>query len=170
MKRTGRDWVEWCALLDKKGAKNLSHREIARLIHEKYHGGDWWSQMITVGYERLRGRREVNQRTSGFAVSASKTIAVPAAAAFAAWADARRRAHWLAGVKLIIRTATAPRSVRLTCDDGTSIEVVITARGRGRCLVAVDHTRLADAQQVAERRHCWKEMLAALKHYLERPA
>jgi len=122
MKRTGRDWVEWCALLDKKGAKNLSHREIARLIHEKYHGGDWWSQMITVGYERLRGRREVNQRTSGFAVSASKTIAVPAAAAFAAWADARRRAHWLAGVKLIIRTATAPRSVRLTCDDGTNIE------------------------------------------------
>ncbi len=169
-KRTGRDWAEWCTLLDKEGAEKLSHREIARLIHEKYHGGDWWSQMITVGYERLRGRREVNQRIGGFAVCASKTIAAPAAAAFAAWTDARRRARWLAGVKLIIRKATAPKAVQLTCDDGTSIEVVITARGRGRCVVAVDHTRLADAQQVAERRHCWKEMLAALKHYLERPA
>ena len=114
--------------------------------------------------------RAVKPRAGGFAISASKTITAPAAAAFAAWTDARRRAHWLAGVKLIIRQATASKSVRLTCDDGTNIEVVITARGRGRCIVAVDHTRLADAKMVAERRHCWKEMLAALKHYLERPA
>jgi uncharacterized protein YndB with AHSA1/START domain len=117
------------------------------------------------------GRRELNQRAGGFAVSASKTIAAPAAAAFAAWTDARRRARWLSGVKLTIRQAAAPKSVRLTChDDGSDIEVVITTRGRGRCAVAVDHTRLADAKMVAERRHCWKEMLAALKHYLERPA
>lgn len=117
------------------------------------------------------GRRAVNQRAGGFAVSASKTIAVSAAAAFAAWTVARRRAHWLSGVKLTIRHAAAPKSVRLTChDDGSDIEVVITAKGRGRCAVAVDHTRLADAKMVTERRHCWKEMLAALKHYLERPA
>jgi uncharacterized protein YndB with AHSA1/START domain len=117
------------------------------------------------------GRRAVNQRAGGFAVSASKTIAASAAAAFAAWTDARRRAHWLSGVKLTIRHAAAPKCVRLTChDDGSDIEVVITARGRGRCAVAVDHTKLANAQLVVERRHCWKEMLAALKHYLERPA
>jgi uncharacterized protein YndB with AHSA1/START domain len=170
MKRTGRDWADWCRLLDREGAQKLTHREMVRIIRDKYHGGDWWSQMITVGYERLRGRRAVNQRAGGFAVSASKTIAASAAAAFAAWTDARRRAHWLSGVKLLIRQTTAPKSVRLTCDDGTSIEVVITARGRGRCVVAVDHTRLADAKQVAERRHCWKEMLAGLKHYLEPPA
>ena len=167
-KRTGRDWAEWCALLDKEGAEKLSHREIARLIHEKYHGGDWWSQMITVGYERLRGRREVNQRTGGFAVSASKTIAATAADAFAAWTNARRRARWLAGVKLTVRTTTAPTSIHLACDEGSAIEVRIKAKGRARCLVAVDHTGLADARQVAERRTCWTEMLAGLKQYLER--
>jgi uncharacterized protein YndB with AHSA1/START domain len=170
-KRTGRDWAEWCALLDKEGAEKLSHREIVRLIHEKYHGGDWWSQMITVGYERLRGRREVNQRIGGFAVSASKTIAAAAADAFAAWTDARRRARWLSGVKITVRTATAPKSIRLICDDdGTEIEVRIAAKGRARCAIAVDHTKLANAQMVAERRHCWKEMLGALKHYLESAA
>ena len=116
------------------------------------------------------GRHAVNQRAGGFAVSASKTIAASAAATFAAWTDARRRARWLSGVKLTIRHAAAPKSVRLACDDGSNIEVVITAKGRGRCVVAVDHTKLADAKQVAERRHCWKEMLAGLKHYLERPA
>lgn len=167
-KRTGRDWAEWCAVLDKEGAEKLSHREIAQLIHEKYHGGDWWSQMITVGYERLRGRREVNQRFGGFAVSASKTIAAAAADAFAAWTDARRRARWLSGVKLTVRKTTAPTSIHLACEEGSAIEVRITAKGRARCIVAVDHTGLADARQVAERRTCWTEMLAGLKQYLER--
>jgi len=115
-----------------------------------------------------RGRRPVNQPAGGFAVSANKTIAAAAPGVFRAWTDARRRAHWLAGVKLTVREAVAPKSVRLTCnDDGSAIEVQITARGRSRCAVTVDHTRLASAQLVAERRHCWKEMLAALKHYLE---
>jgi uncharacterized protein YndB with AHSA1/START domain len=106
--------------------------------------------------------------SGGLAVRAHKTIAAPAAAAFAAWTDSRRRAHWLAGVTLTIRKATAPDSIRLTCeDDATEIEVRIAAKGRTHCAVAVHHTQLANAQMVAERRHCWKEMLGALKHYLE---
>lgn len=112
----------------------------------------------------------VRQSADGFAVSASKTVAAPAAEVFAAWTDARRRARWMVGVKLIVRKVTAPKMVRLTCEDGSNIEVRITAKGRSRCAVAVDHTKLADAQQVAERRHCWREMLGALKHYLERRA
>jgi uncharacterized protein YndB with AHSA1/START domain len=124
--------------------------------------------MVTVGYERLRGLREVNQRAGGFAVSASKTINAPATKAFAAWTDSRRRARWLVGVELTIRQAAAPKFVRLTCeDDGTDISVTITPKVRSQCVVAVDHTRLASAQLVAERRHCWKEMLRNLTHHLE---
>ena len=38
-------------------AAKLEHGAIARLVSE--HGaGDWWSQMVTVGYERIRGLRE----------------------------------------------------------------------------------------------------------------
>ncbi|MDD2763021.1 MAG: hypothetical protein PHE83_03480 [Opitutaceae bacterium] len=117
------------------------------------------------------GRRAGPQHAGGFAVSASKTIAAAADSVFLAWTDARRRARWLAGVKLTLCQAVAPKSVRLTCDDdGSDIEVRITAKGRARCAVVVDHTKLASAQLVAERRHCWKEMLAALQHLLERPA
>ncbi len=111
------------------------------------------------------------QRNGRFAVSAGKTIAASAPDIFAAWSSPRRRACWLAGVKLLLRAAVAPKSLHLTCtDDDSDIEVRITPKGRNKCAVAVDHTRLADAKQVAERRHCWKEMLAVLKHYLERPA
>lgn len=106
--------------------------------------------------------------TADFSVRARKTIAATAAATFRAWTDARRRARWLAGVQLTLRQAEAPKAVRLTCDeDRSDIAVRITARGRAQCAVVVDHTKLASAQLVAERRHCWKEMLAALKHYLE---
>jgi uncharacterized protein YndB with AHSA1/START domain len=106
--------------------------------------------------------------TTGFAVRARKTIAASPASTFAAWTDSRRRACWLVGVKLTIRARTAPEFVRLTCnDDDTDIAVTIAAKGRVKSAVVVDHTRLASAQTVAERRHCWKEMLRNLKRYLE---
>ncbi len=166
-KRTGRDWAGWCKLLNRAGASALSHREIVKIVRGKHRGGDWWSQMVTVGYERLRGLWEVNQRAGGFAVSTSKTISATAAKTFAAWTDSRRRARWLVGVKLTIRQVAAPKFVRLTCeDDATDISVTITAKGPSQCVVAVDHTRLANAQLVAERRHCWKEMLRHLTHHL----
>jgi uncharacterized protein YndB with AHSA1/START domain len=120
---------------------------------------------------RRKARPAANQPRGGFAVSAGKTIAAAAPAVFAAWTDSRRRARWLAGVNLTVRKTTAPRAIRFTCDDDDSeIEVRITAKGQAKCAVTVDHTKLASAQLVAERRHCWKEMLRGLQQYLERPA
>jgi uncharacterized protein YndB with AHSA1/START domain len=105
---------------------------------------------------------------TGFSVSARKTIAAPATAVYGAWIDARKRAHWLKGVELKVRQANAPELLRLTCsDDESDIAVTITAGAKSQCKVRVDHTNLASAQMVAERRHCWKEMLRALKHDVE---
>jgi len=112
-----------------------------------------------------------SSRTSGLSVRANKVIAAPAAAVFAAWTEPRRRSRWLAGVQITIRAARAPGAIQLTCDDdNTDIEVRLAPRGRNQCAVTVHHTRLASAQMVAERRHCWKEMLRGLQQYLERPA
>ncbi len=103
-----------------------------------------------------------------FAVSAHKTIAAAAADVLAAWTNPRRRSHWLAGVKISVRRGATLQRIRLTCeDDESDIEVRITPLGSRRSAVAVNHTRLADLQVAAERRHCWKEMLAGLQHYLE---
>ena len=106
-----------------------------------------------------------------FSVRARKTIAASAAEVFSAWADSRRREHWLIGVTLSIRESRAPAFVRLICeDDNSDIAVSITSRGAAVSALVVDHTHLADAEIAAERRHCWKEMLQQLKGYLERPA
>jgi hypothetical protein len=112
-----------------------------------------------------------NPRVGGYAVSSAKLLAAPARAVFAAWTDARRRARWLAGVKITVRKAVAPGSIHLICDDdGSEIEVRITGKGRTKSAVTVAHTKLASAQLVVERRHCWKEMLRGLQQYLARPA
>ena len=59
------------------GRGQAPHREIARWVAEQ-HGIDGWSaQSVTVSYERARGLRAVGEHADGFAITASKTVAVP---------------------------------------------------------------------------------------------
>ena len=63
--KTGCTWDRWVEALDSHGAAEMPHREIADLVHKKYKVGDWWSQMVTVGYERIKGLRARGQRRDG---------------------------------------------------------------------------------------------------------
>ena len=57
-KATGCGWDKWIKALDHEGCASMSHTEIAALVHAKWPKvGDWWSQMVTVGYEQARGLR-----------------------------------------------------------------------------------------------------------------
>src|SRR5262245_40836253 len=78
-KATGCGWDRWLATLDGAGCAKLSHKEIAKRIHERWPKvGGWWSQMVTVGYEQARGLRKANQNCDGdWQVSSSKTVGVP---------------------------------------------------------------------------------------------
>ena len=73
--RTGRTWAEWIVALDGAGARDLSHTAIAELVHGRFGVGDWWAQSVTVGYERLTGKRANLQKADGFAASGSLTVA-----------------------------------------------------------------------------------------------
>lgn len=63
-KATGRDWSEWVTTLDAARANEQGHREIAEYV-SSLGTPDWWSQMVTVGYERVRGLRDKRQRRGG---------------------------------------------------------------------------------------------------------
>src|ERR1700753_3294759 len=76
--RTGKDWGEWFAALDKAGAAGLDHKGIAKLAREDMGAGDWYGQMISVSYERVRGIRAMNQKCDGeFSVSVTRVMAAP---------------------------------------------------------------------------------------------
>ena len=80
--RTGRGWEEWFDLLDESGAADKSHREIAKWLAAQLEIEPlgWNAQAVTLGYERARRGRQVGEREDGFAISASKTVAVDRAA------------------------------------------------------------------------------------------
>jgi hypothetical protein len=66
LKGTGRSWDEWFRILDAWDASTHNHTEIARYVNAELGVDGWWSQSVTVGYERARGMRAPNQRPEGF--------------------------------------------------------------------------------------------------------
>ncbi|HET9251984.1 MAG TPA: hypothetical protein VFP58_07705 [Candidatus Eisenbacteria bacterium] len=165
--KTGRTWALWVAALDRAGAEEWPHRKIAKHLYEDLGVPGWWSQMVAVGYERIKGRREIGQRHDGaFEASKSKTFAVPVARLYRAWKDSRTRTKWLPGAKLTIRAATTDRSMRITWDDGTSVDAWFVSKGPSKSQVAVAHAKLTSKADVAARKAYWDERLRALEQIL----
>ncbi|MGE0480733.1 MAG: hypothetical protein AB7Q17_09700 [Phycisphaerae bacterium] len=169
-KATGKGWDDWLKVLDRAGGAKMEHPAIARLLHEKHGVGDWWSQMVTVGYEQARGRRQKHEKPDGFSVSASKTIGAPLPTLYRAWEDLQTRGRWLADPAFTVRTATTNKSMRITWVDGrTSVDVNLYAKGPDRGQVTVQHERLPDAAAGERMKAYWVEQLAALQALLESP-
>lgn len=168
-RRTGRGWEEWFDLLDEWGAAERPHREIARWVAEEHGIDGWGAQAVTVTYERARGLRAVGERPDGFAISASKTVAVPVDRLFEAFVDESLRERWLPGGGLRERTASKPTSARFDWGDGeTRVNVGFTAKGEAKSTAALQHERLADAEEAERMKAFWRERVAALKEALER--
>ena len=71
----------------------------------------WWAQMVTVGYERIRGLREIGQRRGGaFEANKSKTFPVPVDRLYRAFAQKRTRRRWLPD-DVTIRTSKREKSI-----------------------------------------------------------
>ena len=167
-KNTGRSWTEWVDVLDAWGAKEKPHRDIAAHVYSLGVPG-WWSQSVTVGYERIRGLRERGQRRSGaFEANKSKTVNIPVDVLFDAWNEPRKRKRWLGDVKLKVRTATKPKSMRITWEDDTSVVVGFMAKGASKSAVAVQHEKLASKGEVERWKRFWTERLEALNKQLSK--
>ena len=162
-KATGCTWERWVKALDRDQAFQMSHREIAAHIHQKYKTPSWWTQMVTVGYERIRGLRELGQKRSGdYEINKSKTVAVPLGKLYAAFSSSRARARWLAGVKLTVRGATPQKRMRLRWGDDTPVEISFAPRGKAKSQVAVQHGKLPTKSEAERMKAFWAERLEAL--------
>lgn len=167
--KTGKSWDQWFSVLDRAGAKRWPHKDIAAHLHDKCGCPNWWSQMVTVGYEQERGLREKNQLCNGeFSTSASKTIAVPIGELYKNWNDAKLRAKWLSdSAKITIRKANLNKSMRITWHDGTSVEVNFWDKGPGKSQAAVQHKKLEGPKDVARLKSYWTRNLSKLQQLLE---
>jgi hypothetical protein len=165
--KTGRAWKDWVQLLDRAGAEKLPHRDIAAIVNEKYEIDGWWSQCVTVGYERIKGLRTRGQRRDGtYEASKSRTFNVPVSTLYDAWANPKIRKRWLSDKGITVRTATAPKSMRLGWSDGSIIAVGFYAKGTSKSSVALAHTKLRDRESVERLKQYWSERLDALGEIL----
>jgi hypothetical protein len=166
--KTGCTWERWVYALDRLGADKLSHREIAALVHDTYKVGPWWTQTVAVGYERIKGLRARGQQRDGsYEASKSRTFNVPVTTLFEAWKDGRTRKRWMDGTKTKVRSATAPKSMRLDWGDGGSIVVVgFISKGPAKSSVAIEHARLPDKETADRIKEYWSERFDALAEVL----
>ena len=165
--KTGCTWEKWVKSLDYHGAERMSHRDIAKLVSEKYKVPSWWTQTVAVGYERIKGLRARGQRRDGtFEASKSRTFNVPVQTLYDAWADARTRKRWLDGAEIKIRTATSPKSMRITWSDGNIIAVGFYPKGPDKSSVAVQHPKLPDGATADSLKKYWSERLDDLGRVL----
>ena len=166
--KTGKTWAEWFALLDRAGARQMTHQQIVACLVDRHGVGPWWQQMIAVTYEQQRGLRRLHQRPEGYQVSASRTIAAPAARLYRAWTEARTRRRWLPGARLKITTAKPNRTLRIRwgADEGR-LDVELRPKGAAKTQITVQHGYLPNATAADRMKKYWKERLVELAALLE---
>jgi uncharacterized protein YndB with AHSA1/START domain len=169
--KTGRTWKQWVRVLDAIDAGKMTHRAIALHLKEAHGLPPWWSQTVTVGYERIRGLRDVGQRRGGaYEVNKSRTFTAPVSTLYCAFSSARIRTRWLSGVELTVRKSAPDRSLRITWPDGTRVEVNFTAKGEAKSQAAIEHKMLASKADAEKMKGFWSERLDALSAWLARDA
>lgn len=168
---TKRSWSDWVAFFDAKGAREMTHAEIAKLALPEMPADlpneGWWAQGTAIAYEQHVGLRVPGQSSAGtFRVGASRTVDLDRDAAIEAWANAHgARAEHLGHAAGEPRTSrTEKRSFwRFGLDGAGKVEVAATpARAAGRATVTVGHEGLADGDRLEEWRAHWKSLLAEL--------
>jgi hypothetical protein len=170
IRRTGRGHAEWFALLDEWGGTSHTHTEIARWLSSEHGVPGWWTQSITVSYERARGMRARHEMADGYSVSATRSVAALPEHALAAFADATSREAWLPAAPLTPRPTRAARTARFDWQDPPSrVVVTATPRDGGKTAVTVTHEQIKDAGDAAGLKASWRAWLDDLKVFLERP-
>lgn len=181
---TGAGWADWFARLDASGAPKAGHKASAAWLAAEHEVSGWWSQMITVQYERERGLRAVGETTRGFSVSVQRSVAAEAAAV---WDSLTAPSGLVAlvgavdppalvvgavvattdGARYEVRTVRAPDRLRLRCErpdhpGATVVEVSIAARAARGATVRIMHDKLPDAAAREAMRAHWRAALKRL--------
>lgn len=151
VKRTGKGWTHWFSVLDRWRAFEKGHTTIAKHLREKHGVSGWWSQEITVTYERERGMRKQYQRAEGhYEISVSRVVRTTRPIALRAIADLKSR------------RGLFPREA-----GRATVEIEVTPKARGKAIVRVTHSRLASLRDAEALKRRWSRALDTLRTYLE---
>lgn len=160
---TGRGWNEWCDTIEAAHPDDVDHATVAAWVHDQVDDiTHWWAQGVTVGWERITGRRLPYQQGDGlFAASKFRTIAVDADELRAILLDDEDRADLLGGLDTERRSRPTSKGIRIGMPEGVA-ELTLEVKAYGRTRVAVQHAQLPSHLDVPGWRAWWTEWLDAL--------
>ncbi|HET9417373.1 MAG TPA: hypothetical protein VFP30_07515 [Candidatus Limnocylindria bacterium] len=165
---TGHGWEHWLTVLDRWGARERTHGEIATYLSSELGVPGWWTQAVTNGYERTRGMRRKHQQADGYTIYASKTVGVAVGALFDAFVDESMRRQWLTDGSMTLRTSVANKTARFDWGDGaTRVLVTFDAKAPAKSSAHVSHERLPDETVAEVAKAQWKKRVTGLKAFLE---
>lgn len=160
---TGRGWDEWCDLIEADPVAADGHAAVARYLAAEHGLDGWWSQAVTIGWERITGRRVPGQQTDGtFAANKSRTMDGDADALRAMLVDDEARGDLFPGEATELRSKPATKVLRVAMTDGAAL-FTVEAKDGDRMRVAIQHTGLAslDARDAwADYWTAWLDTLA----------
>lgn len=157
--RTGRGWDQWRALIDAWPGHGDGHTAVARWLEQEHGIDGWWAQQVTVGWERITGRRLPNQLADGtFTASRSATRSLDADALRARLLDDLERAALFPGLVAELRSRPTSKNVRLGLPEGVA-EVSLVTKPDGRVTVTVQHQKLPSPEAVSRWKAFWGDWL-----------
>ena len=162
IEHTGKSWNQWCDLIDTWPEAADGHAAVAARVLEEFDVTGWWSQGITVGWERITGRRLVNQMSDGtFTAAVSRTITIDGAELRAMLYDDADRCDLLGGLASEMRSRRGVKVLRIKLDVGT-VGISIDEKPDGRVTVGVSHEKLSEPADIAQWKPFWTDWLDAL--------
>ncbi len=159
---TGRNWNEWCDVIDAWSGRTDGHAAIAAHL-ENAHGVDgWWAQTVTVGYERITGLRLPHQRPDGtFTAGKTRTVHVDGDLLRSMLLDEGERESLFPGLESELRSRPSAKVLRIGIGPGVA-QINIEPRNGGTVRISIAHERLPAAEDVPRWKHYWSEWLEAL--------
>jgi hypothetical protein len=161
--KTGRGWDEWRELIDAWPGHADGHAAVAAWLQEAHAVPGWWAQSVTVGWERITGRRLPHQVADGtFTANRSATLAIDADAVARLLRDPEGLDALFPGFAPVLRSRPTSKNVRLGLEAGVA-EISITARPDGRTTLYVSHAKLGSPDEVTLWKGFWGDWLGALQ-------
>ncbi|MBL8628494.1 MAG: hypothetical protein JNM81_02625 [Rhodospirillaceae bacterium] len=160
--KTGRTWAQWVKTLDELGARALSHTELAHTVASKFKLPGWWAQGVTVGYERMTGKRALHQSNGGFVANVSKTMTASAKKLFGILDDEKARKALLKKA-VNFSTRTPAKTLRFAWTDTERVIIAFYEKAKDKAQIVVQHEKLAHADDVQKAKKFWQDVVARIE-------
>lgn len=160
---TGRGWDEWTKVLDAWSAATKGHTAIATHLREAHGVDGWWSQAVTLGYERIKGLRLKYQSLDGtFTANKSKTIRANSTVLRKMLVSEKDRKDLFPGFETELRSRADANTLRIGIGNSVAL-IYAEPLADGRAKVTIAHEKLESTEDVELWKKYWAEWLTAIE-------